>query len=34
MSVSLFRIKSGNFGQSDKFGQRPCLFRILIIGIK
>ena len=22
------------FGQSAKFGQRPCLFHILIIGIK
>ena len=28
------RVKSGKFGQSAKFGQRPCLFHILIIGIK
>ena len=27
-------VKSGKFGQSSKFGQRPCLFHILIIGIK
>ena len=28
------RVKSGEFGRSAKFGQRPCLFHILIIGIK
>ena len=28
------RVKSGQFGWSAKFGQRPCLFHILIIGIK
>ena len=28
------RVKSGKFGRSAKFGQRPCLFHILIIGIK
>ena len=28
------RVKSGKFGQPAKFGQRPCLFHILIIGIK
>ena len=27
-------VKSGKFGQSAKFGQPPCLFHILIIGIK
>ena len=27
------RVKSGEFGRSAKFGQRPCLFHILIIGI-
>ena len=26
-----FRVKSGKFAQSVKFGQRPCLFHILII---
>ena len=24
-------VKSGKFGRSVKFGQRPCLFHILII---
>ena len=28
------RVKSGKFGWSAKFGQRPCLFHILTIGIK
>ena len=28
------RVKSGKFGRSAKFGQRPCLFHILIIGKK
>ena len=28
------RLKSGKFGRPAKFGQRPCLFHILIIGIK
>ena len=28
------RVKSGKFGRSAKFRQRPCLFHILIIGIK
>ena len=28
------RVKSGIFGQTAKFGQRPCLFHILNIGIK
>ena len=28
------RVKSGKFGRSAKFGQRPCLFHILTIGIK
>ena len=27
------RIKLGKFGRSAKFGQRPCLFHILIIEI-
>ena len=27
------RVKSGKFGRSTKFGQRPCFFHILIIGI-
>ena len=31
---SAVRVKSGKFGRSAKFGQRPCLFHILIIGIK
>ena len=30
----LKRVKSGIFGQTAKFGQRPCLFNILIIGIQ
>ena len=30
----LNRIKSGIFGQTAKFGQRPCLFDISNIGIK
>ena len=28
------RVKLGKFGQSGKFGQRPCLFHISNIGIK
>ena len=28
------RVKSGIFGQTVKFGQRPCLFHISNIGIK
>ena len=28
------RVKSGIFGQTAKFGQRPCLFHISHIGIK
>ena len=28
------RVKSGKFGRSAKFGQRPCSFHILMIGIK
>ena len=28
------RVKSGIFGQTAKFGQRPCLFHISNIGIK
>ena len=28
------RVKSGIFGQTAKFGQPPCLFHSLIIGIK
>ena len=28
------RHKSGKFGQSVNFGQRPCSFHILIIGMK
>ena len=28
------RVKSGKFGRSAKFGQRLCLFHVLIIGIK
>ena len=30
----LARVKSGIFGQTAKFGQRPCLFHISNIGIK
>ena len=30
----LARVKSGIFGQTAKFGQRPCLFDISNIGIK
>ena len=29
-----YRVKSGKFGRSAKFRQRPCLFHILIIVIK
>ena len=29
-----YRVKSGKFRRSAKFGQRSCLFHILIIGIK
>ena len=28
------RVKSGIFGKTAKFGQRPCLFHISNIGIK
>ena len=28
------RVKSGTFGQTAKFGQRPCLFHTSNIGIK
>ena len=28
------RVKSGNFRHQVKFGQWPCLFHILIIGIQ
>ena len=28
------RVKSGIFGQTAKFGQRPCLFHISNVGIK
>ena len=28
------KLKSGIFGQTAKFGQRPCLFHITNIGIK
>ena len=31
---TFIRVKSGKFGRSAKFGQRPCLFHISIIGIK
>ena len=31
---SVYRAKSARFGQTDKFGQRPCLFHISNIGIK
>ena len=34
LQVEYSRVKSGKFGQSAKFGERPCLFHILIIGIK
>ena len=29
-----YRVKSGIFGQTAKFGQPPCLFHSSIIGIK
>ena len=29
-----YRVKSGIFGQTVKFGQRACLFHISNIGIK
>ena len=29
-----FRVKSGIFGQTAKFGQPPCLFHSSVIGIK
>ena len=33
-STAQFRVKSGKFGQSSKFGQRPCFFYFfLMIGI-
>ena len=31
---SVYRVKSGTFGQTAKIGQRPCLFHISNIGIK
>ena len=31
---SSYWVKSGIFGQTNKFGQRPCLFHISNIGIK
>ena len=31
---TIFRVKSGKFGRSAKFGQRLWLFHILIFGIK
>ena len=30
----IIMVKSGKFGRSAKFRQRPCLFHILTIGIK
>ena len=33
-TMNTIRVKSGKFGQSAKFGQRVCLFHILIIKIK
>ena len=33
-TAAYIRVKLGKFGRSAKFGQRPCLFHILIIGIK
>ena len=33
-SSSYFRVKSGMFGRSARFGQRSCLFHTSIIGIK
>ena len=32
--IMMLRVKSGIFGQTAKFGQRPCLVHILNIGIK
>ena len=32
--MDFYRVKLGKFGQSAKFGQRVCLFHILIIRIK
>ena len=34
MQIDPNRVKSGKFGRSTKFGQRPCLFHILTTGIK
>ena len=34
LSTKVNRVKLGKFGRSAKFGQRPCLFHILIIVIK
>ena len=34
VSAYSYRVKSGIFGQTAKFRQRPCLFHILNIGIK
>ena len=31
---AISRVKPGKFGRSAEFGQRPCLFHILIIVIK
>ena len=32
--IKAYRVKSGKFGQSVKFEQRPCLFHVVITGIK
>ena len=32
--LQVYRLKSGIFGQTAKFGQRPCFFHISNIGIK
>ena len=34
LSCFLFRLKSGIFGQTAKFGQPPCWFHCSVIGIK
>ena len=34
VQIHCVRVKSGIFGQTAKFGQRPCLFHISNIGIK
>ena len=33
-TCTMIRVKSGKFGRSVKFGQRPFSFHILMIGIK